>query len=64
MSTLAMADGCKFSWGGGTSCRFNVDTGGSELAHMWYVTLGEQAVRRQYRPNVRVVPRWRRRAAP
>jgi hypothetical protein len=35
-------DGCNFSYTG-TDCGYNVDTSGSELAHMWYETLGNKA---------------------
>jgi hypothetical protein len=35
--------GCNLSFSGGTDCGYNVDTTGSELAHMWYVTLGNLA---------------------
>ena len=34
--------GCNFSFAGGTDCGYNVQTG-SELAHMYYVTLGNLA---------------------
>ncbi len=36
--------GCNFSYAGGTDCGFNVDTGGSEMAHLWYLTLGNKAI--------------------
>lgn len=36
-------DGCIFSYAGGTDCGFNVDTASSEMAHMYYVTLGNRA---------------------
>jgi len=32
--------GCNFSLAGGTDCGYNVDTSGSEMAHLFYVTLG------------------------
>jgi hypothetical protein len=35
-------DGCNYS-NTGTDCGYNVDTSGSELAHMWYETLGNKA---------------------
>ncbi len=35
--------GCNFSNAGGTDCGYNVDTSGSEMAHLWYVTLGNKA---------------------
>jgi len=35
--------GCDFSVAGGTDCGYNVDTETSELARMWYVTLGNLA---------------------
>ena len=35
--------GCQMSFGGVTDCGFNVGTAGSELAHMYYVTLGNLA---------------------
>jgi hypothetical protein len=35
--------GCDWSYAGGTDCGYNVDTGSSEMAHMWYVTLGNIA---------------------
>ena len=35
--------GCDWSYAGGTDCGYNVDTGSSEMAHMWYVTLGKIA---------------------
>jgi len=36
--------GCNFSYAGGTDCGYNVDTSGSEMAHLFYVTLGNLAV--------------------
>ena len=36
-------DGCNYSNAGGTDCGYNVDTNSSELAHMYYVTLGNLA---------------------
>ncbi len=36
-------DGCNLSYAGGTDCGYNVDTSGSEMAHLWYVTLGNLA---------------------
>ncbi|MCC7486904.1 MAG: PEP-CTERM sorting domain-containing protein [Burkholderiales bacterium] len=36
-------DGCNFSFAGGTDCGYNVDTASSEMAHMYYVTLGNLA---------------------
>jgi len=35
--------GCNYSNAGGTDCGFNVDTSGSEMAHLFYVTLGNLA---------------------
>jgi len=35
--------GCDFSYAGGTDCGYNVDTASSEMAHMFYVTLGNKA---------------------
>jgi hypothetical protein len=35
-------DGCDFSFTG-TDCGYNVDTSGSELAYMWYETLGNKS---------------------
>jgi uncharacterized repeat protein (TIGR01451 family) len=35
--------GCDFSAAGGTDCGYNVDTHTSELARLWYVTLGNLA---------------------
>ena len=35
--------GCDFSLAGGTDCGYNVDTASSEMAHMFYVTLGNKA---------------------
>lgn len=34
------APGCTFSYAGGTDCGYNSDTAASELAHLFYVTLG------------------------
>lgn len=34
------APGCDFSFAGGTDCGYNVDTASSEMAHLYYVTLG------------------------
>lgn len=36
--------GCDISSAVGTDCGYNVDTGSSEIAHMWYVTLGNLAL--------------------
>jgi hypothetical protein len=36
--------GCNFSFSGGTDCGFNVDTSGSEMAHLFHVTLGNLAI--------------------
>ena len=36
-------DGCNFSSSGGTDCGYNVQTGTSEMAHMFYVTLGDKS---------------------
>jgi hypothetical protein len=36
--------GCNFSYAGGTNCGYNVDTSGSEMAHLFYMTLGNLAV--------------------
>ena len=35
--------GCDFSTAGGTDCGYNVDTKTSEMARLWYVTLGNLA---------------------
>jgi hypothetical protein len=35
--------GCDFNYGIGSDCGQNVDTSASEMAHMWYVTLGNLA---------------------
>jgi len=35
--------GCNFSFAGGTDCGYNVETSGSEMAHLFYVTLGNLA---------------------
>lgn len=35
--------GCNNSYAGGTDCGFNVDTSTGEMAHMFYVTLGDKA---------------------
>ena len=37
------APGCDFSDAGGTDCGYNVLTASSEMAHLWYVTLGNLA---------------------
>lgn len=37
------APGCDFSYSGGTDCGQNVDTATSEMAHLYYVTLGNKA---------------------
>ena len=37
------SSGCNFSNAGGTDCGYNVNTATSELAHMYYVTLGNKA---------------------
>ena len=37
------APGCDFSYAGGPDCRFNVQTATSELAHLYYVSLGNLA---------------------
>jgi hypothetical protein len=37
------ADGCNFSYEGGTDCGTNVQTATSEMAHLYYVTLGNVA---------------------
>jgi len=36
--------GCDYSTTGGTDCGYNVDTVTSELAHLYYVTLGNVAI--------------------
>lgn len=36
-------DGCNLSLAGGTDCGYNVLTAGSEMAHLWYVTLANLA---------------------
>lgn len=38
------APGCNFSFGGGTDCGYNTVVAGSEMAHMFYVTLGNQSI--------------------
>src|SRR5215472_4613087 len=43
--------GCDFSAAGGTDCGYNVDTGSSELARMWYVTFGNLAFCPAGNPN-------------
>ena len=43
--------GCDFSAAGGTDCGYNVATSGSELARMWYVTLGNLAFCAAGNPN-------------
>ena len=45
---ISAADGCNFSFGGGTDCGYNVQTkSGStvygEMAHLYYVTLGNKS---------------------
>ena len=35
--------GCDFSFAGGTDCGYNVDPASSEMAHMFYVTLGSKS---------------------
>ncbi len=35
--------GCNFSNAGGTDCGYNVDTSGSEMAHLFYASLGNKA---------------------
>ncbi len=35
--------GCDFSYAGGTDCGYNVQTATSEMAHLFYVTLGNKA---------------------
>jgi hypothetical protein len=35
--------GCDLSFAGGTDCGYNVQTGTSEMAHMFYVTLADKA---------------------
>jgi hypothetical protein len=37
------APGCDFSHAGGTDCGYNAQTASSELAHLYYVTLGNLA---------------------
>ena len=37
------ASGCDLSYGGGTDCGYNVQTATSEMAHLYYVTLGNLA---------------------
>lgn len=37
------APGCDYSYASGTDCRYNVDTATSEMAHLYYVTLGNLA---------------------
>lgn len=38
------ADGCNLSYAGGTDCGSNVDPATSEIAHMFYATLGNAAL--------------------
>jgi hypothetical protein len=35
--------GCDISYAGGTDCGYNVDTNSSEMAHLFYATLGNKA---------------------
>ncbi len=35
--------GCNMSYAGGTDCGYNVDTNSSEMAHLFYATLGNKA---------------------
>ena len=35
--------GCNSSFAGGTDCGYNVQTATSEMAHLWYVTLGNKS---------------------
>ena len=37
------APGCDLSLAGGTDCGYNVQTATSEMAHLWYVALGNKA---------------------
>ena len=37
------SSGCDFSYSG-TDCGYNVQTASSEMAHLWYVTLGNKAI--------------------
>ncbi len=37
------APGCDFSYAGGTDCGYNVQTATSEMAHLYYVSLGNLA---------------------
>lgn len=37
------APGCDFSFAGAYDCGFNVQTATSEMAHLWYVTLGNKS---------------------
>lgn len=37
------APGCNFSYAGGTNCGHNVQTTTIEMAHLWYVELGNKA---------------------
>lgn len=46
------APGCDSS-SGGTDCGFNVDTSGSEWAHLWYETLGNLA---RFAPGIETSP--------
>jgi hypothetical protein len=36
------APGCDWSYGGGTDCGYNVDTATGEMAHLYYLTLGNK----------------------
>lgn len=36
--------GCDFSYFGGTDCGYSVDPASSELAHLYYITLGNKAL--------------------
>lgn len=42
-SPKTQADGCNYSNAGGTDCGFNVQTATSEMAHLYYLTLGNVA---------------------
>ena len=37
------APGCDYSYAGGTDCGYNVETASSEMAHLWYVALGNKS---------------------
>lgn len=44
MLGTAGTSGCNWSFAGGTSCGYNVDTTSGEMASLWYDTLGNKSV--------------------